>query len=113
MNKISLWLLRIFLILTILFSGLEKTCSYLVFSHGHAFETNPLPRLIIQTTGLLTGHIIGFILSVIFACFMYKVSVEIDPPLTVSVGAVTLAIAFSMYFSVFMANLRNLQVLGA
>jgi hypothetical protein len=109
MNRISLWLLRIFLILAILFSVLEKTCSYLVFSHGHAFEANPLPRLIIQTTGLLTGHIIGFIVSVIFAYLMYKISVEIDRPLTVSVGVAFLAIAFSMYFSVFMLNLRNLQ----
>jgi len=113
MNKISLWLLRIFLILAILFSGLEKTYSYLVFSHGHAFESNPLPRLIIQTTGLLTGHIIGFIVSAIFVYLMYKTSVEIDRPLTVSAGVVSLAIAFSMYFSVFLLNLRNLQILGA
>lgn len=113
MNKISLWLLRIFLILAILFSGLEKTYSYLVLSHGHTSETNPLPRLIIQTTGLLIGHIIGFILSVIFVCLMYKVSVAIDRPLTISVGVVSLAIAFSMYFSVFIVNLRNLHILGA
>ena len=113
MNKISLWLLRIFFILAILFSGLEKTYSYLVFSYGHAFETNPLPRLIIQTTGLLTGHMIGFIVSVLFVCLMYKISVEIDHPLTVSVGVVSLAIAFSMYFSAFMLNLRNLQILRA
>ena len=113
MNKISLWLLRIFFVLAILSSGLEKIYSYLVFSHGHAFETNPLPRLIIQTTGLLTGHIIGFIVSVIFVYLMYKISVEIDRPLTVSVGVVSLAIAFSMYFSAFMCNLRNLQILGA
>lgn len=106
MNRISLWLLRIFLILAILFSGLEKIYSYLVFSYGHAFEINPFPRLIIQTTGLLTGHIIGFIVSVIFVYLMYKISVEIDHPLTVSVGVVSLAIAFSMYFSVFMLNLR-------
>ena len=111
MNKVSLWLLRIFFILAILFSGLEKIYSYLVFSHGHAFETNPLPQLIIQTTGLLTGHIIGFIISVIFVYLMYKISVEIDRPLTVSVGVVSLAIAFSMYFSAFMFNLRNLQIL--
>jgi len=113
MNKISLWLLRIFSILVILFSGLEKTYSYLVFSHGHAFENNPLPRLIIQTTGLLTGHIIGFILSVILVYLMYKISVDIDCPLSVSIGVVSLAIAFSMYFSVFMLNLRNLQILRA
>jgi hypothetical protein len=111
MNKISIWLLRIFLILAILFSGLEKLYSYLVFSHCHAFETNPLPRLIIQTTDLLTGHIIGFIVSVIFVYLMYKISVEIDRPLTVSVGVVSLAIAFSMYFSAFMLNFGNLQIL--
>lgn len=111
MNKISLWLLRTFFILAILFSGLEKIYSYLAFSNGQAFETNPLPRLIIQTTGLITGHIIGFIVSVIFVYLMYKISVEIDQPLTVSVGVVSLAIAFSMYFSTFMFNLRNLQIL--
>ena len=113
MNKSSLWLLRILLILSILFSGLEKVYSYIIFNHGHAFESNPFPRLIIQTTGLLTGHVIGFVVSVIFVYLMYKISVEFDHPLTVSVGAVTLAIALSMYLSVFLLNLRNLQILGA
>ena len=111
MNRKFLWLLRIFLILVILFSGLEKVCSYLVFSSGNAFETNPLPRLIIHTTGFLAGHVIGFIISVIFVYIMYKTSVEIDRALTVSVGVIFLVIAFSMYFSVFMHNLINLQML--
>jgi hypothetical protein len=111
MNRISLWLLRIFLFLAVLFSGLEKTYSYLIFNNGHALEANPFPRLIIQTTGLLTGHIIGFIMSVIFMYVMYKISVEIDRPLTILVGVVILATAFCMYFSVFLHNLRNLQIL--
>jgi hypothetical protein len=111
MNKKFLWLLRIFFILAILFSGLEKICSYFVFNSGHAFETNPLPRLIIQTTGFLAGHIIGFIISVMFVYIIYKTSVEIDRSLTVSVGVVSLVVAFSMYFSVFMLNLINLQML--
>jgi len=101
------------LILAILFSGLEKMYSYVIFSHGHALENNPFPRLIVQTTGLLTGHVIGFIISVIFMYFMYKISLEIDRHPTILFGVAILAIAFSMYFSVFLHNLRNLQMLEA
>jgi len=113
MNKSFLWLLRIFLFLAILFSGLEKTYSYVILNYVHALETNPFPRVIIQTTGLLTGHVIGFALSVILMCFMYKISIEMDHPLTLSVGVGILAIAFSMYFSVFLHNLGNLEILEA
>jgi len=113
MNRISLWLLRIFLFLAIIFSGLEKTYSYVIFNYGHALETNPFPRVINQTTDLLTGHVVGFIISVILLYFMYKISIEIDRHLTILVGVAILAIAFSTYFSAFLHNLRNLQMLEA
>jgi hypothetical protein len=66
-----------------------------------------------QTTGLLAGHLLGFIISAIFIYVLYKISIEIDCPLAILVGAVTLTIAFSMYFSVFLHNLKNLQMLEA
>ena len=113
MNRISLWLLRIFLVLATFFSGLEKTYSYLILNHSHTLETNPFPRLIIQNTGLLAGHIIGFGLSAILMCLLYKISIELDHPLTISVGGGILATAFSLYLSVFLYNLRNLQMLEA
>jgi len=108
MNRISLWLLRTFLFLAILFSGLEKTYSYVILSYGYAVETNPLSRVMIQTTGLFTGHAIGFIISVVITYFMYKISIEMDRPLTILFGGAILAIAFSMYFSAFLYNIRNL-----
>jgi hypothetical protein len=113
MNKVSMWLLRIFLFLAILFSGLEKTCSYVILDCCYALETNPFPRVITQTAGLLNGHLVGFILSVVLMYFMYKISIEMDRPLTLSVGVFILALASCMYFSVFLHNLRNLQMLDA
>ncbi|MDH5461236.1 MAG: hypothetical protein OEZ29_00420 [Candidatus Bathyarchaeota archaeon] len=113
MNQGSLWLLRVFLILAILFSGLEKICSYLIFNNGHAIEASPVPRLMMQTTGLLAGHILGFIISTVFIYVLYKISTGIDQPIAILVGAITLTIAFSMYLSVFLHNLKNLQTLEA
>jgi len=113
MSQGSVWLLRVFLILAILFSGLEKTCSYIILNNGHAIEASPVPRLMMQTTGLLAGHILGFIISAIFIFVLYKISIEMDCPLAILVGAVTLTIACSMYLSVFLHNLENLQTLEA
>lgn len=110
MNKSFLLLLRTLLILAILFSGLEKAYSYLILKHDYAIETNPFPQLIIQTTGLFTGHMIGFILSIIYMCFMYKLSVEIDSRRIRLVGVLCLAIALSMFFAAFLENLRSLQI---
>ena len=109
--KSSLWILRIFLFLAIIFSGLEKIYSYLVFNHGPALETNPFPRLIIHTTGLFNAHVIGFILSVAFIYFMYKLTVEFDRPLTTTVGVAILAITISMFLAASFGNIRNLQLL--
>ncbi len=113
MSHGSLWLLRVFLILAILFSGLEKICSYLIFSNGHATEASPIPRLMMQTTGLLAGHILGFIISAIFIYVLYKISIEMNSPLAILVGAIILTMALSMYLSVFLHNLTNLQTLEA
>ena len=113
MSQGSLWLLRVFLILAILFSGLEKICSYVILNNGHAIEASPVPRVMMQTTGLLAGHILGFIISAIFIFVLYKISIEMDCPLAILVGAVTLTIACAMYLSVFLNNLRNLQTLEA
>lgn len=110
MNKSSLWILRIFFTLAIIFSGLEKTYSYLILGHGHALEANPFPQLIIQSAGLLGGHLIGFILSVVYMYFMYKITVEFDCRLTTLVGVITLAIALSMFFAASFYNLRSLQL---
>jgi hypothetical protein len=111
MNKGSLWVLRTFSFLAIIFSGLEKAFSYLTLGYGHALEANPVPRFTILAAGLLGAHILGFIFSLVLIFFMYKITIEFDCRLTTMVGVVVLAIALSMFFGASICNLRSLQML--